>query len=231
MMRINKYIANCGFCSRREADFLLDNNKVLLNGKIATKGENVDDTDVVEIDGKILYLTKEKKYFMLNKPIGYTTTLKDNFAKKKVIDLFDVKERIYPVGRLDKDSFGLLLFTNDGDLAFKLTHPSHDVEKEYIVKVNKVVKPFDIEKLCNGVIIDGKITRKARFIVDGTDLMTVKVFLKEGRNRQIRKMFDSLGYKVVFLQRISFGNIRLGDLKIGNYRKLTKKEVNYLRSL
>ncbi|MCI5997582.1 MAG: pseudouridine synthase [Peptoniphilaceae bacterium] len=231
MMRINKYIANCGFCSRREADFLLDNDKVLLNGKIAAKGENVDDTDVVEIDGKILCLTKEKKYFMLNKPVGYTTTLKDNFAKNKVIDLFDVKERIYPVGRLDKDSFGLLLFTNDGDLAFKLTHPSHNVEKEYIVKVNKDVKPFDIKKLCDGVVIDGKITRKARFIVDGTDSMTVKVFLKEGRNRQIRKMFDSLGYKVVSLQRISFGNIKLGNLKIGNYRELTKEEVSYLRSL
>lgn len=230
-MRINKYIANCGFCSRREADFLLDNDKVLLNGKIAAKGENVDDTDVVEIDGKILCLTKEKKYFMLNKPVGYTTTLKDNFAKNKVIDLFDVKERIYPVGRLDKDSFGLLLFTNDGDLAFKLTHPSHNVEKEYIVKVNKDVKPFDIKKLCDGVVIDGKITRKARFIVDGTDSMTVKVFLKEGRNRQIRKMFDSLGYKVVSLQRISFGNIKLGNLKIGNYRELTKEEVSYLRSL
>lgn len=231
MMRINKYIANCGFCSRREADFLLDNDKVLLNGKIAAKGDNVDDTDVVEIDGKILCLTKEKKYFMLNKPVGYTTTLKDNFAKNKVIDLFDVKERIYPVGRLDKDSFGLLLFTNDGDLAFKLTHPSHNVEKEYIVKVNKDVKPFDIKKLCDGVVIDGKITRKARFIVDGTDSMTVKVFLKEGRNRQIRKMFDSLGYKVVSLQRISFGNIKLGNLKIGNYRELTKEEVSYLRSL
>ena len=145
--------------------------------------------------------------------------------------MIDSKERIYPVGRLDKDSFGLLLLTNDGDLAFRLTHPSHNVEKEYIVKVDKTLKESDLKKLSSGIMLEGKITRKARFEMLDFKSNIVKVFLKEGRNRQIRKMFKILDYNVISLERIAFGKIKLGKLKVGNYRELSKEEIEYLRSL
>ena len=135
------------------------------------------------------------------------------------------------MGRLDKDSFGLLLLTNDGDLAFKLTHPSHNVEKEYIVKVDKTLKESDLKKLSSGIMLEGKITREARFEMLDFKNNIVKVFLKEGRNRQIRKMFKTLGYNVISLERIAFGKIKLGRLKLGNYRELSKEEIEYLRSL
>ena len=145
--------------------------------------------------------------------------------------MIDSKERIYPVGRLDKDSFGLLLLTNDGDLAFRLTHPSHNVEKEYIVKVDKTLKESDLKKLSSGIMLEGKITRKARFEMLDFKSNIVKVFLKEGRNRQIRKMFKTLDYNVISLERIAFGKIKLGKLKVGSYRELSKEEIEYLRSL
>ena len=145
--------------------------------------------------------------------------------------MIDSKERIYPVGRLDKDSFGLLLLTNDGDLAFRLTHPSHNVEKEYIVKVDKTLKESDLKKLSSGIMLEGKITRKASFEMLDFKSNIVKVFLKEGRNRQIRKMFKTLDYNVISLERIAFGKIKLGKLKVGNYRELSKEEIEYLRSL
>ena len=147
------------------------------------------------------------------------------------MDLIDSKERIYPVGRLDKDSFGLLLLTNDGDLAFKLTHPSHNVEKEYIVKVDKALKENDLKKLSSGIMIEGKLTREAKFEIFDFKNNMVKVFLKEGRNRQIRKMFKTLDYKVISLERTAFGKIKLGKLKVGSYRELSREEIEYLRSL
>lgn len=230
-MRINKFISNSGYCSRRKADLLLEQGEVLINGNIATKGMNVEESDVVSICGEILKNVVEKKYFILNKPIGYTTTLEDKFQDKIVMDLFDVDERIYPVGRLDKDSFGLLIFTNDGDLAFKLTHPKHDVEKEYLVRVDKVLKYSDLKKLSNGVVLEGEKTRKARFEIFDYKKNMVKVFLKEGRNRQIRKMFKLLNYNVISLERIAFGKIKLGNLNLGKYRELNEDEIEYLRSL
>lgn len=231
-MRINKYIASTGYCSRRQADVLIDGGRVLLNGKIADKGAEVLENDEVIIDGKKIFLEEKKVYFLLNKPVGYTTTLKDSFAEKLVIDLIkNVKERIYPVGRLDKDSCGLLLLTNDGELTYKLTHPKHNVEKEYIVVLDREVSKSDLEILSNGVVIDGVKTRKARFLYSFDKKNTIRVFLKEGRNRQIRKMFKSLNYEVISLERISFGKINLKNLKLGEYRELTESEVNYLRSI
>lgn len=230
-MRINKYIANSGFCSRREADRLIDEKRVLLNEKLADKGSIVEKNDVVKIDGRIIKLEINKVYLILNKPIGYTTTLRDKFAERLVLELIsDINERIYPIGRLDKNSEGLLLFTNDGEIAYRLTHPNHDVEKEYIVTVDKPVKEIDLKNLSSGVVIDGRITRKARFEYV-KDKLEIRVFLKEGRNRQIRKMFKSLGYNVLSLKRLSFGEISLGSLKLGEYRHLTEKEVKYLRSI
>lgn len=230
-MRINKFISTSGYCSRRSADKLIDENRVFINEKIATKGDDVSETDIVKIDGIILQLQSENQYIMLNKPEGYTTTLKDKFADKIVMDLLkEIDERVYPVGRLDRDSCGLLLFTNDGDLAFKLTHPNHDVEKEYLVRVNKTVSKDDLKKLSDGVIIDGRLTREARFI-HTKNMSEIRVFLKEGRNRQIRKMFKTLGYDVIFLKRVAFGKIKLGILKVGEYRNLTEEEIKYLRSV
>ena len=219
-MRINKFIANSGYCSRRNADLLLEQGKVFVNGKLATKGIDISENDEVLVEGKKIKLEEAKKYYLLNKPIGYSSTAKAQFQEKIVLDLIDSKERIYPVGRLDKDSFGLLLLTNDGDLAFRLTHPSHNVEKEYIVKVDKTLKESDLKKLSSGIMLEGKITSNI-----------VKVFLKEGRNRQIRKMFKTLDYNVISLERIAFGKIKLGKLKVGNYRELSKEEIEYLRSL
>ena len=230
-MRINKFISNSGYCSRRKADLLLEQGNVLINGKIATKGMNVEESDEVSIFGEKLKLTEKKRYFILNKPVGYATTLKDNFQDKIVIDLFDIDERIYPVGRLDKDSFGLLLFTNDGELAFKLTHPKHDVEKEYLVKVDKTLNEIDLKKLSKGVMLEGRKTREARFEIFDVNKNIARVFLKEGRNRQIRKMFKLLNYNVISLERVSFGKIKLGNLKLGKYRELNDVEIEYLRSL
>lgn len=230
-MRINKFIANSGYCSRRNADLLLDQEKVLLNGKIATKGMDVTENDIVTISGKILNLIEEKKYYLLNKPKGYTTTLKDKFQKKIILDLLDIKERVYPVGRLDKDSFGLLLLTNDGQLSYKLTHPKHNVEKEYLVQVDKNLNKEDLKTLSDGIILEGIKTRKAKFEIYDYQKNISKVFLKEGRNRQIRKMFKLLGYNVISLQRISFGKIKLKGLKLGEYRELSNEELEYLRSL
>lgn len=230
-MRINKFISNSGYCSRRNADKLIEENRVFINEKPATKGSIVSEGDVVKVDDDILSINRKNIYIMLNKPEGYTTTLKDKFSDKIVMDLLeDIKDRIYPVGRLDKDSCGLLLFTNDGDLAFKLTHPNHDVEKEYIVRLDKNVSSFHLEKLSKGVLIDGKITREAKFLCSHSK-NEVKVYLKEGRNRQIRKMFKTLDYDVVFLKRIAFGKIKLGNLKLGDYRNLTEEEIKYLRSI
>lgn len=231
MMRINKFISNCGYCSRRCADILIDEQKVFVNGKIATKAMDIKKEDEVKILGEILKIKEKKLYYILNKPKGYTTTLKDKFQEKIILDLLDIKEKIYPVGRLDKDSFGLLLLTNDGEMTFKLTHPSHNVEKEYLVKLDKILKLDDLNTLSNGIFLEGKKTRRARFEIFDKEQNIAKVFLKEGRNRQIRKMFKSLGYNVISLERIAFGKIRLGKLKIGKYRELTKDEISYLRSL
>lgn len=231
-MRINKFIANSGYCSRRNADLLLDEKKVLVNGKIATKGMDVTCSDEVLISGKILKLSEDKKYYMLNKPKGYTTTLKDKFQEKIILDLLSgIDKRVYPVGRLDKDSCGLLFLTNDGDISFKLTHPKHNVEKEYLVKLDKKIIKEDLVVLSNGVFLEKIKTRKAKFEIFDYKNNMVKVFLKEGRNRQIRKMFKLLGYNVIFLKRIAFGKIRLENLKIGQYRELTQKEIEYLRSI
>ncbi len=230
-MRINKFIANSGYCSRRNADLLLEQGKVLVNGKVANKGIEVSENDEILIEGKKICLEEAKKYYLLNKPVGYSSTAKAQFQEKIVLDLIDSKERIYPVGRLDKDSFGLLLLTNDGDLAFRMTHPKHNVEKEYIVKVDKALKENDLKKLSSGIMLEGRITREARFEIFDFKNNIVKVFLKEGRNRQIRKMFKILGYNVISLERVAFGKIKLGKLKLGSYRELNREEIEYLRSL
>ena len=230
-MRINKFIANTGYCSRRKADLLLEQGKVLVNGKLAEMGMEVSEQDEITVEGKKIALEEVKRYYLLNKPIGYSSTAKAQYQEKIVLDLIDSKERIYPVGRLDKDSFGLLLLTNDGDLAYRLTHPKHNVEKEYIVQVDKKIKDDDLKKLSEGIILEGRMTREARFEIFDFKNNIVKVFLKEGRNRQIRKMFETLGYNVDSLKRVKIGELTLGHLQVGDYRELTREEVEYLKNL
>lgn len=233
-MRLQKYIAKSGLTSRRKAEDLILQGRVKVNGQVVNEmGITVDpEEDVVMVDDKIINLEDRKIYIMLNKPEGYVTTLSDRHSEKIVLDLIKgVKERIFPVGRLDKDTTGLLLMTNDGDLAYKLTHPSHIVWKEYIALVRGIPSNREIQRLKNGVIIDGRKTSPARveLIKTNNNSAVLKIIIHEGRNRQVRKMCEYVGHPVIKLKRVAIGDIKLGDLQIGSWRYLTDKEVEYLK--
>lgn len=234
-MRLQKYMARCGVASRRKSEELISEGLVKVNGKIIREmGFKIDPkVDEVRVNNKIIELEEEKIYIMLNKPVGYVTSLKDDFNDKKVIDLVeDVEERIYPVGRLDKDSSGLLLLTNDGDFAYKLTHPKFQVPKTYLAKVEGVPSKEALEKFRTGLVIDGWHTAPAKveIVREFKDKCFLEVEIHEGRNRQVRKMCDAIGHPVISLERRKFGNIVLTDLKVGNYRKLTNKELQILKN-
>lgn len=233
--RLQKYIANCGITSRRKAEELILQGKVKVNGELITElGFKVDtDKDKVYIDGKLIKTVENKIYIKLNKPVGYVTTVKDQFDRKCVIDLVDIPERIYPVGRLDYDTSGLLLLTNDGDLSNRLMHPRYEVYKTYIAKVNGRLNSSDIGWLRHGIKIEDYTTAPALVDIierDGTKT-TVKISIYEGKNRQVRKMFAAVGKTVISLKRISFGNIELENLQAGEWKNLSKKEIEYLKSL
>lgn len=235
-MRLQKYIAKSGLTSRRKAEDLILQGRVKVNGQVVNEmGITVDsEEDVVMVDDKIINLEDRKIYIMLNKPEGYVTTLSDRHSEKIVLDLIKgVKERIFPVGRLDKDTTGLLLMTNDGDLAYKLTHPSHIVWKEYIALVRGIPSNREIQRLKNGVIIDGRKTSPARveLIKTNNNSAVLKIIIHEGRNRQVRKMCEYVGHPVIKLKRVAIGDIKLGDLQIGSWRYLTDKEVEYLKKI
>lgn len=229
-MRLNKFLSTSGICSRRKADELIINGEISVNDKIINElGFKISRDDIVKYKGNLVKLNNNLEYILINKPIGYTSTVKDRFAEKTVIDLIKNNNRIYPVGRLDKDSRGLLLLTNDGDLTYKLTHPSNNIEKTYIVKVNKPPSDDELKLLRKGVVIEEKKTKEA--FIERIDSNSFIIKISEGRNRQIRKMFESINYKVIDLKRIAIGNIQLGNLKEGSFRKLSNSEINYLRSL
>ena len=229
-MRINKFIASCGIASRRKAEEMIQEGRVRINDSVVSDlSTKVSEIDIVKIDGKIINKVEEKYYYMLNKPIGYVSTAKDQFGRPSVVDFFDKKQRIYPVGRLDYDSRGLLLMTNDGDLTYALTHPKYHIEKIYEVKVSSVLSNSEIEKFKSGIDIGGYITAKSRITFIGNT--SYEVIIKEGKNRQIRKMFSALGKNVLDLKRVSIGKLKLMDLKEGTYRKLTNEEVEYLKKI
>ena len=229
-MRLNKFLSTSGICSRRKADELIINGEISVNDKTINElGFKISRDDIVKYKGNLVKLNNNLEYILINKPIGYTSTVKDRFAEKTVIDLIKNNNRIYPVGRLDKDSRGLLLLTNDGDLTYKLTHPSNNIEKTYIVKVNKPPSDDELKLLRKGVVIEEKKTKEA--FIERIDSNSFIIKISEGRNRQIRKMFESINYKVIDLKRIAIGNIQLGNLKEGSFRKLSNSEINYLRSL
>lgn len=234
-MRLNKYIAQAGIASRRKADDLISCGNVKINGAVVKElGTDVKEGDVVEVNGRRITASEKKVYVLLNKPLGYVTTSSDEKDRATVLDLVaDVPERIFPVGRLDYNTSGLLILTNDGELAYRLTHPKHHVYKTYRAQVQGVLSNERIARLRRGVDIGGFVTSPAqvKVIKQGERSALVEIQIYEGKNRQVRKMFAAVGNKVTALQRIAMGDIRLGRLMEGHYRKLTREEIEYLKSL
>lgn len=231
-IRLNKYLSNAGVCSRREADVLIQTGVVTVNGEIITElGHKIKPGDVVQYDGETIN-AETKRYVLLNKPKGFITTMDDPMGRKTVMSLVKkaCRERIYPVGRLDKETTGLLLFTNDGDMAKKLTHPRHRASKIYHVELNKPVRVEDLNKLMSGVDLeDGKtVCDLAEFVKDGSN-REVGVELHSGKNRIVRRLFEALGYEVVKLDRVQFAGLTKKDLPRGMYRHLSEKEVAFLK--
>lgn len=231
-MRLNKYIAGSGICSRRKADELTLNGNVKINGvTVKTPGYQVYPEDRVEVNGRSIFLSEKKIYIALNKPVGYVTTMSDEKSRPTVADLIsDIPERIFPVGRLDYNTSGLLIMTNDGELANRLSHPSNHVEKMYRARVSGILSNKKLNALRKGVDIGGFITSPAKVkLVKQTERSAiVDIIIHEGKNRQVRKMFKAIGSPVQELKRIAIGNLQLSRLKEGTYRKLSKEEIRYL---
>ncbi|WP_425540147.1 pseudouridine synthase [Microaceticoccus formicicus] len=234
-MRLNKYIARSGYCSRRKADELIFDGLVTVDGQVCSNPATQVEPSVneVRVSNKIINLIHNNDYLMLNKPIGYMSSLNDPHYDKFVIDLLPEKyNTVYPIGRLDVDSHGLLLLTNDGDLTYKLTHPKNNIVKEYIVSIDKKLNSEDLKKLESGVMIDNKYICKAKIKVHPSkNGFRYRVYISEGRNRQIRKMFAALGYEVIDLMRVAIEELSIGDLKTGEFRLLTESEIKYLEDL
>lgn len=236
MERLQKVIANLGYSSRRKAEELIQSGKVKVNGQIITTlGTKVKPSDTIEVENTILDNHKNYEYYLLNKPREVISSASDEHGRLTVVDLIKTSQRIYPVGRLDYDTTGIILLTNDGILANKLMHPSSNIEKKYLAKVEGLVTGYDIKRLREGIIIDGKKTAKCQVNLKKYDKKTDKSFVEltihEGRNHQVKKMFLSLGHDVVKLKREKYANLDLTGLKPGEYRHLTNKEIAILYSL
>ena len=237
-MRINKYIASCGIASRRKAEEIILAKRVKVNGKTVEElSFNIDeDNDIVEIDGQRIGLNEESVYIVLNKPEGYITTVKDQFDRPSVLDLVsDIKERVYPIGRLDYETSGLLILTNDGDLTYKLTHPKHEVDKTYMAIVKGIPTKEELKNFEEGLYIEDYKTAPAKIKVVKKDeeknYAICQIKIHEGRNRQVRKMCRAINHPVMRLRRVAMGKITLKDTEVGKYRHLTKEEVEYLKTI
>ena len=236
MERLQKVIANLGYTSRRKAEELILNGKVKVNGiKVTELGTKVKSSDTIEVENTILDNQKNYEYYLLNKPREVISSVSDEHNRKTVVDLIATSERIYPVGRLDYDTTGAIILTNDGYLANKLMHPSSNVTKKYVAKVSGLVTGYEIKQLRSGIIIDNKKTAKAKLNLKKydkkTDKSIVELIIHEGRNHQVKKMFESIGHEVIKLKREQYANLDLTNLKPGEYRKLTNKEIAILYSL
>lgn len=235
-MRLQKYLANAGITSRRKAEELILQGRVMVNGSIVDKlGSKISEGDVVVCDGREVALTVDHTYIMMNKPKGYITTVRDQFSRPSVMDLLQSEhKRLYPVGRLDYNTSGLLLMTDDGNLAQKLTHPSYEVHKSYSALI-KGIPPEDVlKKFEEGIDLEGEMTAPAKIKIKRTledETCVVEIQLREGKNRQVRRMCEALGYPVLSLKRISIGPLRIGALGEGQYRHLTDKEIAMLKNL
>ncbi len=228
-MRLNKYIASSGITSRRKADELISSGKVLVNGKRAKLGMSIDSTkNTVKVMGKIVSLEETFKYYALNKPIGVISTAKDNMGRKTVLDFVKSKKRLFPVGRLDADSEGLIIITNDGELANIITHPSHELKKTYRVTTREKISEVQIEKLEKGIHLKGGMTSPAKVKIIDKNLFEIEI--TEGRNRQVRRMAGAVGLSIENLKRIQIGPIKLDNLKTGKVRVLLLDEVNTLKT-
>jgi len=229
-VRINRYLAQCGVASRRHAEDLIRQGRVRINGEVvAGLGARVrPGVDVVEVDGRVVVPEDERVVVLLNKPRGVVTTAQDDRGRPTVVELVDLPQRLFPVGRLDIDTEGALLLTNDGDLAFRLAHPRFGVEKVYHAVLDRPISAEDLEHLQRGVMIDSGMTSPCRARTLG-DPRRVEVVLHEGKKRQVRKMFRALGYQVVELRRVAIGPIELGSLPPGKWRLLSAEEIRALR--
>lgn len=233
--RLQKYMASCGVASRRKCEEIILQKRVKVNGKTVNElGIKIDNSkDKVTVDDKLIKKEEIKKYIALNKPEGYVCTVKDEKGRKTILDLVKVKERIYPIGRLDYDTSGLILLTNDGCIYNKIIHPREEKNKVYIALLKGIPDKGNIEKFENGINVDGYITApsKLRIIRKFKDSSEVEIIIHEGRNRQIRKMCHSIKHEVIKLKRIQIGNIKLGNLPLGEWRDLTNEELKYIKNL
>ena len=233
MERLQKIIANSGYCSRRKAEEDIQNRKVKVNGEVISElGYKASYEDYIEVNGTPINKKEEKVYYLLNKPRGVVTTASDDKGRKTVVDLIKTDKRIYPVGRLDYDTTGIILLTNDGELTNLLTHPKNEVEKVYVAKIEGLITKEELKKLCNGVIIDGFKTGKAKAKILKIDKRNnssvVELIIHEGKNHQVKKMFEAIGYPVLKLKRESIAFLTLDGVKSGSYRELSVKEVKKL---
>lgn len=235
-VRLQKFMADSGICSRRAAEKLIAKGEVKVNGIVVTEmGIKINPmVDEVQYKSKVLRKVDELEYFLLHKPVRVVSTASDEKGRTNVVDMIDDSHhRLYPVGRLDFMSSGLIILTNDGDLTYRLTHPSHEVEKEYVVKIAPPISLKEVKQLRAGVNLDGEMTQpcKIKLLKDQHKSQTYSIILKEGKNRQIRRMIEVVGSKVVQLERVAIGKIKISGLKYGQHRRLNKDEVAYLKKL
>ena len=236
MERLQKVIAESGYTSRRKAEILITSGKVKVNGTVVTElGTKVKSSDTISVEDNILDNSRNYEYYLLYKPREVISSVSDEHNRKTVVDLINTSERIYPVGRLDYDTTGAIILTNDGTLANKLMHPSSEIEKKYIAKVSGLVSGYEIKQLRSGIYIDGKKTSPAKVKLKKydkkTDKSLVELVIHEGKNHQVKKMFESIHHDVIKLKRETYANLDLTNLKPGEYRRLTNKEVAILYSL
>ncbi len=236
MERLQKVIANSGFCSRRKAEEFISSGKVYVNGELVTElGTKVESKDTIVVDGITLNTQVRKEYYLLNKPRGYICSLSDEKGRKVVTDLINTRERIYPVGRLDYDTTGVLLLTNDGDLTNILTHPSNGIEKTYLAIIEGVITTDEIYQLIDGVVIDGIKVVPKRVKIKKKDLeknrTKIEITIVEGRNHIVKKIFEKIGHPVNKLHREREGFLDVKNLQSGEYRLLSMDEVNKLKAL
>ncbi|MBQ4268542.1 MAG: rRNA pseudouridine synthase [Clostridia bacterium] len=234
-MRINKFLAEQGVASRRHADEMIANGRVTINGEIATLGMDVKETDVVALDGNPITQTEKKEeYYIMNKPKGVVCTVSDDRGRKTVMSLLpEGVGRVFPVGRLDYATEGLLILTNDGDLAYRLTHPTNEIPKTYMARIEGTLTEKDLNPIRSGIELDGVMTKKCKAHIVETNKAYTKVHITitEGKNRQVRRMFEAIGKNVEFLKRVSIGKLKLTGLDRGEIRSLTDEEIAYLKGL